>query len=770
MKFGTKAETLERLSRVKTTFSILPQYRFTVRQFSEAPDNILESIPYDLLARPVIIRSSAINEDTAFASNAGAYESVLNVTGRDQIKSAIAKVHNSLNSVRDQIFIQPMVNNPRLSGVIFSVDPGTSAPYRVVNFDDKTGRTDSVTAGDTNDLRTFFIARCISTDTIKNESVRTVVTKLDELESLFARRDLDVEFAIDAHNVFYVLQVRPLAFVDDSSGFNQQRTLHQAQEKIARLFDRHPYLCGSTSLLGVMPDWNPAEIIGIRPKPLALSLYRALVTDQIWAYQRSNYGYRNLRSFPLLVDLAGLPYVDVRTSFNSFIPADLDESIAEDLVNHYISELADKPKFHDKIEFEVILSCYVFDIDARADRTLGSSLSLDNFNLLKASLKKLTNNIIKKDGLWKQDLEKVELLIKRQDIIINSNLETIEKIYWLIEDCKRYGTLPFAGLARAAFIATQFLDSMVTTRIISDSEKYLFLSSLNTVSSELQDDLLTLSKAQIIEKYGHLRPGTYDICSKTYEQNYDFYFSDLSGGNCEEDQHAEFVFSDVIMGKIECAIKKHGLEQDSQGLLEFIKKTIEGRERAKFIFSRSLSLALELIADFGKKNAVSREDIAFSSVDVIYDLYSSSELVYSTLITSIALGKQRYSISERVVLPAVISSTDDVYQFEQPQSTPNFVSLKQIQADVAVLDGATNLLRDKIVFIENADPGYDWIFSQGIKGLVTKFGGVNSHMAVRCAELSLPAVIGAGDSLYSKWSAAKTLIIDCANRKVTKVI
>ena len=35
-----------------------------------------------------------------------------------------------------------------------------------------------------------------------------------------------------------------------------------------------------------MPDWNPAEIIGIKPKPLALSLYKGLITDSIWSQQR----------------------------------------------------------------------------------------------------------------------------------------------------------------------------------------------------------------------------------------------------------------------------------------------------------------------------------------------------------------------------------------------------------------------------------------------------------------------------------------------------
>ena len=40
----------------------------------------------------------------------------------------------------------------------------------------------------------------------------------------------------------------------------------------------------------------------------------------------------------------------------------------------------------------------------------------------------------------------------------------VQKIYWLVEDCKRYGTLPFAGLARAGFVAKQLLDSFVELR------------------------------------------------------------------------------------------------------------------------------------------------------------------------------------------------------------------------------------------------------------------------------------------------------------------
>lgn len=45
-----------------------------------------------------------------------------------------------------------------------------------------------------------------------------------------------------------------------------------------------------------MTDWNPVENIGIRLKPLVKSIYQEIITDNIWAYQRDNYGYRNLFS------------------------------------------------------------------------------------------------------------------------------------------------------------------------------------------------------------------------------------------------------------------------------------------------------------------------------------------------------------------------------------------------------------------------------------------------------------------------------------------
>ena len=69
------------------------------------------------------------------------------------------------------------------------------------------------------------------------------------------------------------------------------------------------------------------------------------------------------------------------------------------------------------------------------------------------------------------------------------------------------------------------------------------------------------------------------------------------------------------------------------------------------------------------------------------------------------------------------------------------------------------------MLIESADPGYDWIFSHEIKGLITKFGGINSHMAIRCAEFNLPAAIGCGDKLFNQIKNQKNILLDCSEKK-----
>ena len=89
---------------------------------------------------------------------------------------------------------------------------------------------------------------------------------------------------------------------------------------------------------------------------------------------------------------------------------------------------------------------------------------------------------------------------------------------------KKYGTLPFAGLARTAFINVELLKSLIDIGVFSKIDYDQFISSINTVSYSLAADTLKLNKKEFLEKYGHLRPGTYDILSPRYDQAPDLYF------------------------------------------------------------------------------------------------------------------------------------------------------------------------------------------------------------------------------------------------------
>ena len=59
-------------------------------------------------------------------------------------------------------------------------------------------------------------------------------------------------------------------------------------------------------------------MIGTKPNPLAISLYSELITNETWAIQRKNYGYKNVIPDHLMVNFAGSPFIDLRTDLNSF--------------------------------------------------------------------------------------------------------------------------------------------------------------------------------------------------------------------------------------------------------------------------------------------------------------------------------------------------------------------------------------------------------------------------------------------------------------------
>lgn len=765
LAFSTKAGTLARLQGQLRSARIAPLVFFTVADWCADRAACLARVPATVGFGPWIVRSSCRREDRAGESNAGAFLSLPDVAP-EGLEAAIERVIAAYGeaSPADEVLIQPMLRQVSRSGVAFSHDPNTCAPYRVVNWSEGAD-TAAVTGGMGG--RTWQQAALSPLP--PPPELAGVVAMVDELLALFGEVPLDCEFAVTrdtGHEVLWLLQARPLVLPRAAEPAHAQAArLKGIQEKVARGMLPHPFLMGRRTVYGVMPDWNPAEIIGVRPKPLALSLYRELVTDAIWAYQRHNYGYRNLRSFPLMPHFFGLPYIDVRLSFNSFIPADLDEGLAGRLVDHYIDRLLAEPTLHDKVEFEIVFSCYTLDLPQRLERLAEAGFSGNEREAIAGSLRRLTNRIVHpREGLWRADATKLDTLNARREQLLASSADPLERIYWLLEDAKRYGTLPFAGLARAGFIAVQMLKSLVAVGVFSRGDYDAFLASVSTVSGQLARDRAILDRAEFLARYGHLRPGTYDILSLRYDEAPDLYF-DWSRRPPAPEQAEAFSLTLPQMRELVKLLEIHGLHPDPVGLFDFLQAGIELRELAKFHFTHNLSDALALISECGAQWGFSREDLAYCDIEAFKELHVAAADPRDVLSRSIERGKARHEETLKVALPPLIARPEEVWAFEWPETAPNFITQKQVTAPVVGTEDRERLV-GSIVCIPNADPGFDWLFAYSIAGLVTAWGGANSHMAIRAGELGLPAVIGAGEVFYRRWSGAQRLHLDCAGRRV----
>jgi glutamine kinase len=777
---GTKAETLDRLRPLVRKSHIGIQVNFSASDWREDSRKIIDDIRRTFESASLIVRSSARGEDNWDSSNAGGFESRLNVDGGNdrEIAEAINAVVDSYGSGgggENQVLVQAFLQEVQCSGVVFTCGLDTGAPYYRINFDDKTQSTESVTGGTENGLRTIILHRAKS-DYIKTlePAVSCVIDAVIELEELLGFDKLDIEFAIDVQGIVQIFQVRPVT-VDHRAFEVDDRLVSASLLESERLFilqrSLSPFIFGKTPIFGNMPDWNPAEIIGAKPKPLAFSLYRQLITNETWAVQRAEFGYRDVRPCPLIVSFSGHPYVDVRASFNSFIPAALGDESAKRLVRAYSDILLDNPEWDDKIEFEIAFTVWTpgYRIEAKR-RLIPRGVYDSDIAQLECSLKAITRNAFKRLG---SDVESIDVMIDRCTRIETSDLGSLDKAFALLDDCRRLGTLAFSHAARAGFVATTLLNSFVSEGILSDKRRFEFLKSVRTVAGEFGEDKLRYSRGHLnevtlIERYGHLRPGTYDITAQAYWEDPARFL--LGESFSESVEHTDFELSLKEHDQVKGVLFELEATLNPYELFEYLKNAIQSREAVKFEFTRNLSRALDACIEFFGGIGFSREEISFLDYHDL-EQFKLNAINADSLRQRVENRRRSFVITQMIELPKLIKRPGDFYGFERQASLPNFVTTKKIVSEVTLL-GSSDItdVKGKIVVIPQADPGYDWLFGCDIVGLITKYGGANSHMAIRAAEIGLPSAIGVGEELYERIIQMKKAELDCSNQWILEAL
>ena len=154
MILGTKADTLINSTGKIKEFIIPKSYVFTVSDWQNNSKSIEKIIKTKFKRKKIILRSSTTFEDTNFLSAAGSFDSILNINSdkEKEIKQSIGKVINSYKKKikkisNQQILVQEMIIDIKMSGVIFTGDSLGYRNYYTINYDDVTGRSDTVTSG-----------------------------------------------------------------------------------------------------------------------------------------------------------------------------------------------------------------------------------------------------------------------------------------------------------------------------------------------------------------------------------------------------------------------------------------------------------------------------------------------------------------------------------------------------------------------------------------------------------------------------------------------
>ncbi len=786
---ATKAKVLESLEPLLTLSKIEELFVFTSSNWERFSSNIIMEIK-NKFSGEIIVRSSSSLEDSLKYSNAGLFHSELNVDSNcvESIKSAINKVIDSYINKGDteknqQILIQSQTKDIKISGVLLTRDIEKKAPYYVINYD-LGKRTDTVTSGLVNN--NIRIIKNINNKRLP-KPWKNLIKAVNEIEDLLDDLALDIEFAIKNNNEIVIFQVRPLAAVNRFIDCPDNKVYGLLREIMSKYKDlSKASVFNKSYTLSDMSFWNPAEIIGSRADNLSYSLYHYILLNEEWNKGLLPLGYKDV-SRSIMVRILNKPYIELETAFKALMPKEVDEETEKLLLKYYIDEIRKNPELHDKIEFKVSLNCFLPTTDISLKK-IKKILGKDSYNGFRNSLISQTQNIFNSfDKIKNNDLKALDKLNKKRIVKIDrynsSNLHhRISMIIDLLDDVKELGSSQFSRMARLAFIGNQYLKSLITCGIVQKEEIDSFLYSIETVASRLNDDFQKVSNNEISIKgfnkvYGHLRPGTYNINHLPY--NKEPRYLNIKTENFIKQKINKYdekkLNTKHIEKKIDKYLNQFEIKISARNLLDYIEKTTQLREEFKFEFTKNLSLAIEWLAEVGQEIGFCREKLSFLTVESLKGISKSTTLFEIRELWSAQIEGQilKENISNYINLPSIIFDKIDLECVILRSSSPNFITSKKITSELINLEdlGSNEFdqINNKIVLIEKADPGFDWIFSKNISGLVTMYGGVGSHMAIRCAEFGIPAAIGCGQVLYKQLKDSRLINLDCNNKLITNL-
>ena len=740
LSYGNKAKNLEYVA--KNTDIEIPYFKEIYLNDLNNIENIVDSF-----SQKIMIRSNSSSEDKEYSSSAGKYLSIGPIERNDleTIKKSWEMVVNSYEEQDNQsVIFQNYIENAKSVSVLTSYKVGSDSAYRT--FSTYYGsETDAITSGKYSEINNFFMHRSFDILPKKYEKYNVYLKIITQLEDLFKNKQLDIEMVLDKNNSPQLLQVRPLMGkkLNKESIFEEKDVIDRNLKNYKKLNKTTADRFGTNQIYSNMSDMNPAEMIGKKPDNIAFGLYKFMFTDTTWNIQRGEFGYRKYSGGKLMELFNNVAYINVNHSLNSFLTRSLEKESCEEIINYQLNKLKENPHLHDSIEFDISRSSYVFDTVEEFSKEYKNIIS-------PSEIIKWHNDLIQIDTQNKSTLEKNKKIILRTFSKLDKNFEYSKKEnIKLIRDTM---ALPFTHHSRLGFVYFAQLNSLLEKEVISEDQKKLLLLSVNSVSTKMKADAYEVKIGKktlegFLDVYGHIRAGNYNLLSSNLKN--DLNFTESLINNSQQPLEDNILPKDIYTN-IEEYFTINEIPLEASAWIDMFQEGISTRENSKFYYTKGIDGILNEVSE---KNTSDRE--LFDLLDIEFNEENTSDMRL-----------------KNVLMPDLITSNEDFYFYEEMSKNGNYIGQGTVIGDVLLIDSEANRpnnLENKIVLIPAADPGWDWIFNYKIKSLVTKYGGPNSHMAIRCAEHNIPAILGVGENNFMVISNSKSLKIDFSNEGFSNV-
>ena len=740
LSYGNKAKNLEYVA--KNTDIEIPYFKEIYLNDLNNIENILDSF-----SQKIMIRSNSSSEDKEYSSSAGKYLSIGPIERNDleTIKKSWEMVVGSYEEQDNQsVIFQNYIENAKSVSVLTSYKVGSDSAYRT--FSTYYGsETDAITSGKYSEINNFFMHRSFDILPKKYEKYNVYLKIITQLEDLFKNKQLDIEMVLDKNNSPQLLQVRPLMGkkLNKKSIFDEKNAIDRNLKNYKKLNKTTADRFGTNQIYSNMSDMNPAEMIGKKPDNIAFGLYKFMFTDTTWNIQRGEFGYRKYSGGKLMELFNNVAYINVNHSLNSFLTRNLQKESCEEIINYQLNKLKENPHLHDSIEFDISRSSYVFDTVEEFSKEYKNIIS-------PSEIIKWHNDLIQIDTQNKSTLEKNKKIILNTFSKLDKSFEYSKKEnIKLIRDTM---ALPFTHHSRLGFVYFAQLNSLLEKEVITEDQKKLLLLSVNSISTKMKADAYEVKIGKktlegFLDVYGHIRAGNYNLLSSNLKNNLNFTESLIN--NSEQPLEDNILPKDIYTN-IEEYFTINEIPLEASAWIDMFQEGISTRENSKFYYTKGID---GILNEVGEKNTSDRE--LFDLLDIEFNEENTSDMRLMN-----------------VLMPDLITSNEDFYFYEEMSKNGNYIGQGTVIGDVLLIDNEANRpnnLENKIVVIPAADPGWDWIFNYKIKSLITKYGGPNSHMAIRCAEHNIPAILGIGENNFTVISNSKSLKIDFSNEGFSNV-